>query len=157
MVQPRIGFQAGLRRMGVRLPAVELMSRRFAEDAIPSSEGVQLLRTFPQPSHEASDTEIGPACQMSRAVRAADGQRHLAGMLGSPRDGGQQQRPAGYRLAMMLRIGQAHEQAPPVVDQRYLRASNRQRLRSCVVKPPQPHWFFNSSNVFSESARSRYN
>jgi integrase len=27
----------------------------------------------------------------------------------------------------------------------------------CVVKPPQPHWFFNSSNVFSQSARSRYN
>src|SRR5690349_4435214 len=38
-----------------------------------------------------------------------------------------------------------------------LPASNRQRLRSCVVKPPHPHWFFNSSNVFSQSARSRYN
>ena len=27
--------------------------------------------------------------------------------------------------------------------------------RSWVVKPPQPHWFFNSSKVFSASARSR--
>src|SRR3954464_14639347 len=35
-------------------------------------------------------------------------------------------------------------------------ASNRQRVRSCVVKPPQPHWFFSSSNTFSASARSRY-
>jgi hypothetical protein len=31
----------------------------------------------------------------------------------------------------------------------------RQRLRSRVVKPPQPHWFFNSSKLFSQSARSR--
>jgi hypothetical protein len=31
------------------------------------------------------------------------------------------------------------------------------RVRSCVVKPPQPHWFFSSSNTFSASARSPYN
>src|SRR5690348_1555154 len=37
-----------------------------------------------------------------------------------------------------------------------LPASSRQRLRSCVVKPPQPHWFFSSSKVFSQSPRSRY-
>ena len=30
-----------------------------------------------------------------------------------------------------------------------------QRLMSCVVKPLKPHWFFNSSNPFSQSARSR--
>ena len=28
-------------------------------------------------------------------------------------------------------------------------------FRSCVVNTPQPHWFFNSSNAFSTSARSR--
>src|SRR5207253_2226497 len=65
------------------------------------------------------DTQISPACQMLLAVRAADRQRHLAGMVGSPRQGGEQERPAGYRLTMMLRIGEAQEQAPPVVDQRY--------------------------------------
>ena len=32
----------------------------------------------------------------------------------------------------------------------------RVRFRSRVTKPPQPHWFFNSSNAFSVSARSRY-
>src|SRR5690242_17829807 len=37
-----------------------------------------------------------------------------------------------------------------------LPASSRQRFRSCVVKPPQPHWFFSSSKVFSQSPRSRY-
>ena len=30
-----------------------------------------------------------------------------------------------------------------------------QRSMSWVVKPPQPHWFFNSSKPFSQSARSR--
>src|SRR5580658_1697740 len=35
-------------------------------------------------------------------------------------------------------------------------ASSRQRVRSCVVKLPQPHWFFSSSNTCSQSARSRY-
>ena len=43
-------------------------------------------------------------------MRAADGQRHLAGVLGSARDGRQQQRPCGDRFAMMFRVGQADEQ-----------------------------------------------
>jgi hypothetical protein len=34
--------------------------------------------------------------------------------------------------------------------------SSWQRFRLCVVKPPRPHWFFISSNVFSQSLRSRY-
>src|SRR5437763_7673299 len=101
------------------LPAVQVMSQCFTENAIPPPERVQLLRTLPQSGHEAGDTQISPACQMLLAVRAADGQRHLACMVGSPRQGGEQERPAGYRLTMMLRIGEAHEQAPPVVDQRY--------------------------------------
>jgi hypothetical protein len=35
------------------------------------------------------------------------------------------------------------------------RAVAWQRLMSCVVKPDRPHWFFNASNPFSASARSR--
>src|SRR5207245_3736108 len=31
----------------------------------------------------------------------------------------EQQSPTGYRLTMMLRIGEAHKHAPPVVDQRH--------------------------------------
>src|SRR5207237_10211811 len=95
------------------------MCQRFTEDAIPPPERVQLLRTLPQSGHEAGDAQIRPGCEMLLAVRAADGQRHLACMVGSPRQGGEQERPAGYRLTMMLRIGEAHEQAPPVVDQRH--------------------------------------
>ena len=77
------------------------MSQCFTEDAIPPPERVQLLRTLPQSSQEAGDAQISPACQMLLAVRAADRQRHLAGMVGSPRQGGEQERPAGYRLTMM--------------------------------------------------------
>src|SRR3981189_1221252 len=94
------------------------MPQCFTEDAIPPPERVQLLRTLPQSGHEAGDTQIRPACQMLLAVRAADRQRHLARMVSSPRQSGEQERPAGYRLTMMLRIGEAHEQAPPVVNQR---------------------------------------
>ncbi len=32
-----------------------------------------------------------------------------------------------------------------------MRAASRQRARSCVVKPSQPHWFFISSKMFSPS------
>jgi hypothetical protein len=38
---------------------------------------------------------------------------------------------------------------------RMKRAMIRQRCRSWVVKPVQPHWFFSSSKLFSTSARSR--
>src|SRR2546430_17611742 len=65
------------------LPAVQVMSQCFTENAIPPPERVQLLRTLPQSGHEAGDTQISPACQMLLAVRAADGQRHLAGMVRS--------------------------------------------------------------------------
>ena len=72
------------------MPTVQVRSQCFTEDAIPPPEGVQLLRTLPQSSHEAGDTQISPACEMLLAVRAADRQRHLAGMVGSPRQGGEQ-------------------------------------------------------------------
>ena len=36
-----------------------------------------------------------------------------------------------------------------------MRAMIRQRVKSWVVNPPQPQWFFNSSKLFSQSPRSR--
>src|SRR5271168_4526274 len=98
-------------------PVAQFTNVTLAQE--PPPERVQLLRTLSQSSHEAGDTQIGPARQMLLAVRAADRQRHLAGMVCSSRQGGEQKRPAGYRFTMMLRIGEAHEQAPPVVDQRH--------------------------------------
>jgi len=65
------------------------MAQSFTEDAVPPPERVQLLRTLPQSGHEAGNTQICPACQMLLAVRAADGQGHLAGMMSSPRQGGE--------------------------------------------------------------------
>src|SRR5271157_763109 len=92
------------------------MVERFAEDSIPLLQWVQLLCIFPELRQKASDADIGLACLVAHAMRAADGQRHLTSVLGSPGDGRQQQGPAGDRLAMMLWIGQTGEQAPPVVD-----------------------------------------
>jgi hypothetical protein len=51
-------------------------------------------------------------------MRVADGQLHLPGVLGSARNSGQQQWPAGNRLAIVVRVSQANEQAPPIVNQR---------------------------------------
>ena len=81
------GFESNGR---FELPAIQVMSQCFTEDAIPPPESVQLLRTVSQSSHEAGDPQIGPARQMLLAMRAADRQRHLAGMVGSPRQGGEQ-------------------------------------------------------------------
>ena len=69
---------------------MQRMSQCFTEDAVPPPERLQLLRTLPQSGHEAGDPQIRPACQMLLAVRAADRQPHLAGMVGSPRQGGEQ-------------------------------------------------------------------
>ena len=69
---------------------MQVMSQRFTEDAIPPPERIQLLRTLPQLGHEAGDPQISAACQMLRAVGAADRQPHLAGMMGSPRQGSEQ-------------------------------------------------------------------
>src|SRR6516225_7500579 len=51
-------------------------------------------------------------------MRAADGQRHLPGMLGLSGDRLHQQGTAGDCLGSMVGIGQTDEQAPPVEDQR---------------------------------------
>ena len=47
-----------------------------------------------------------------------DGDAGLAAVAGEPRRGVQQQRSRGDGLGMLKGIGQAHEQAPPVVGQR---------------------------------------
>jgi hypothetical protein len=83
-------------------------------------------------------------------MRAANRQRHLTGMLRSPRDRRQQQRPTGDRLAMMLGIGQAGEQAPPIVsqgDDPSEQPATRQVL--CREAAPAPLVFQFIENVFT--------
>src|SRR5258708_19080976 len=53
-----------------------------------------------------------------RSMAAGDRQGGAAGVTGLSADGLKQQWPAGDRFAMMIGVGQAHEQVPPVEDQR---------------------------------------
>lgn len=67
----------------------------------------------------------------------------------------QHKRPARQRLAPDLRIGRAHVPVPAVEVRATARAENWLRCMSCLVKLPQPHRFFASSNQLSLSQRSR--
>src|SRR5258708_18737990 len=53
-----------------------------------------------------------------RSMAAGDRQGGAAGVTGLSADGLKQQWPAGDRFAMMIGVGQTHEQVPPVEDQR---------------------------------------
>src|ERR1019366_10453685 len=74
-----------------------------------------------------------------RRMCAADGQCQLPGVLGWPCDRGQQQWPCGDRLAMMVRISETHEQAPPIIDQRHrAREQTASRQILCGEAAPTP-------------------
>src|SRR5512144_1161001 len=100
------------------LTALEVLDQGPAEDSAPSLEVAQLLRYWPQRREEGHDLGQHSADMAGLAVRAGDGDRGLIGMPGLPAYAVQQQRPAGDRLGVLVRVGQPHEQAPPVVDQR---------------------------------------
>jgi hypothetical protein len=94
---------------------------------------------------------IGRERPVGPGVRTGYADRRLPGMACPRRGGRQEQRPAGDGLAMQVRIGETNEDVPLVVKERE-RAAGRQR---CVVKPPQPHWFFSSSKDVFVIPRSR--
>src|SRR5437868_4411246 len=66
----------------VELTALQIALEGFAEDAIPALHRVQLLRSLPQLRQEAGDPQVSSPCFVLFAMRAADCQRHLPGMLG---------------------------------------------------------------------------
>ena len=109
----------------------------------------QLLRSLPQRRRNAA---MAPN-DLHRRSRRRRGWRSPS--AGSARRGGsaghpvQQKRPAGDRLAVMVGVGETDEQRPPVVDQRDQPGHVLAAVRSRVVNPAQPHWFFSSSNRFS--------
>jgi hypothetical protein len=87
MRQPGIAIQNGR----FELPAAQIMSQCFAggcDTTAPSASNCSAL--LPQSGHEPGDPQISLACQMLLAVRAPDRQPHLTGMVGSPRQGGEQ-------------------------------------------------------------------
>src|SRR4029077_20806101 len=102
----------------VELTALEVLDQGVAEDAVPSIEVGQLLRSLPQPSEEAGDAQKGAAGAGMLAMWAGDGDRGLAGMLGLSADRLEQQRPTCDRLAMLVGVGQADEQVPPIGGER---------------------------------------
>jgi hypothetical protein len=82
----------------IELATLEVFDEGVAEDAVPSIEISQLLRSLPQLGEEAADAEKGAAGALMLAVRAGHGDRGLPGMLGLPADRLEQQRPAGSRF-----------------------------------------------------------
>src|SRR5215472_251036 len=98
----------------VELAPLEVFDQGIAEDAVPSIEVGQLLRSLPQASEEPGNAQKSAASSAVLAMRAGDDDRGSAGMLGLPADGLEQQRPAGDRLAMLIGVGQADEQVPPI-------------------------------------------
>jgi len=90
-------------------------------------------------------------------VLVTDEQTGLAAMRDRAGRGLQQQGSAGDRLTVLLGLGQAREDAPPVVDQRGHARHEPAALEIWgAVKAPQPQWFLSSSKAFAQSARSRY-
>jgi hypothetical protein len=87
--------------------------RDVTQDAIPPSHRIRLLRSLSQQCQEAGDPQVGTACLMLLAVRAAERQCHLPTMLGLPGDRLQQQWTTGDRLRPVIGVGQTDEQTPP--------------------------------------------
>ena len=82
----------------VELAALQVAFQGFAQDAIPPLHRIQLLRSFSQPRQEAGDPQVGAACLVLVAMRAAECQRYLTGVLGlsNTRASGSQMSGKGY-------------------------------------------------------------
>src|SRR5712671_3062873 len=89
----------------------------MTEDAVPSIEIGQLLRSFAQGGEEGGDTGERAARPVPLTVRAGDRHSGASGMVGLSANRLQQQWATGDCLAVMVRIGQTHEQVPPVEDE----------------------------------------
>src|SRR5712675_3634313 len=66
---------------------------------------------------KGGDTGERPARPVPLTVRAADRHSGASGVVGLSTNRLQQQWTTGARLAVMVRIGQTHEQVPPVEDE----------------------------------------
>jgi hypothetical protein len=95
--------------------------------------GVQLLRSLAHPGLKlAGDAHEHLPGLVEIGMLAGQRDRGLARMLGASADRGHQPRPAGDGLEPGFGVGQAHEQTPPVVDQRH--RARRQLAAMQVVR-----------------------
>src|SRR6516165_791769 len=67
---------------------------------------------------EARDAGKGRSSALMLAVAAGDGHGGATGMACLPADGLEQQWPTRDGFAMMIGVGETHEQVPPVEHQR---------------------------------------
>src|SRR5436305_14726206 len=81
------------------------------------SRSVNCSAVSAQGGEEVGDTGEHPARPIPLTVRAADRHSGASGMVGLSTNRLQQQRATGDRLAVMVRIGQTHEEVPPVEDE----------------------------------------
>src|SRR3954447_22858241 len=103
-------------RRAQRAP-VQVANEGLAEDPVPALFGRQLLRSERKRGKEGANPRQGGLSLSSRAVGTGDDQGRLTGMAGSPRHAMQQEGSAGNGFHTTVGIGQATEQAPPVVNQ----------------------------------------
>jgi hypothetical protein len=76
----------------------------------------QLLRRLAQRLEEGGDVATGLFHPWRLGMGMADGEAHLAGMTPHQGRGMEMGWPAGDGLGVLIRVGQAVEEAPPVVD-----------------------------------------
>ena len=92
--------------------------QRLTENFVPTLKRGQLLRSLSQFREEAGDAGESGTGALVVAVAAGDGHGGATGMAGLPADGLEQQWPTGDGFAMMIGVGETHEQVPPVEYQR---------------------------------------
>src|SRR5271166_5170568 len=101
----------------VELAPFEVLDEGATEDAIPSIEVGQLLRSFAQGGEEGGNTGERTARTTALTVHTADRHSGASGMVGLSTNRLKQQRATGDCLAVMVRISQTHEEVPPVEDE----------------------------------------
>ena len=147
-------FAFGLHQLGARRggapqeAAVEEGLEGARQDGAPFLQAGQLLRILNQAAQEGGDGGERLGGGLGLGVRAGHADRRLPRVPRACRDRRQEQRPAGDRLAMPARDRRGGRRCSTSRRRaRRRRAASRQGARSCVVKPPQPHWFFISSKM----------
>ena len=128
-------------------------TQRFTEDAMPALHRVQLLRGLPQAGKEPGNSHIGPTRLTLLAVRAADRQRDLSSVAGLSRYCLQQQRPAGDRLAPMIRIIHRFDKNPGLAASAMIQPVPECRAaRQRLGRPRNTEWLIAEKGLRSPSS-----
>ena len=100
-------------------PSPKEFRERASQDEREALEVCQLLRSRFEGTQEGRETR---QCRLNGGlfrVLAGDGERGLSAVLSLGRHPIQQERSTGNRLVMLVGIGEAHKEIPPVGDKRH--------------------------------------